>query len=210
MRLLYSILAIIGAIIAFGVYDINTKNIKAAEFTVHLDDTTEYIVMSGEIVGGDLYRFQQAVNDLQSTDKIKLFLNSPGGRLDTTLDIIEEMKKYNIQTIVSEIDECYSGCAVIWVHGDEVVYQENAKVGFHVGSISSAEYLDELLKGHGLFGFQTIMQNNFAYFIQYYSELPVKDPIKLAFNVATQGFDSENFYMVDLKDAVNIIGAKII
>ena len=211
-KILYTILGIIGLVVAFGIFDINTKNIKAAEFTVkkYSNSTKEYIQMTGEIKNGDVWSLNNAIDDLKNKDDIDLWLNSPGGNLAVTLDLNEIIVNNKINTFVGNGKICMSGCAVMWTHGVDRVALNGSKIGFHVGSIYNRDYLKEILEMHGLFGFQTDVQRTFAWFIKYYSELPVKDGKTLALNVALEGFDAEHFYILSPKDVSEIIGGRYI
>ena len=206
-KILTTILSLIAMIIVFGIYDINTKNIKAAEFKKVNHNTIEMI---GEIVPGDLWRFNSAIYELDNQDEFNLVLYSPGGSAQATFEIIEMMKDKNITTMVKGGEYCMSGCAVMWTFGKERYMYNGADIGFHVGSIHDIDYLKQLIDGHGVFGFQSIIQESFAYFIDFYSKLPVKDGEKLAFNIATKGYNSDNFFILSPMDVREIIGGKYI
>ena len=207
-KLLYTILSFIGLIILFGIIDISAHS---ATYTVkQYGSGNEYIEMEGEITGGDGWRLQTAINELKNKDHIDMYLNSPGGQLGGTLDVSELIQQYKINTIVDHKSQCLSGCAVMWTFGEDRIAYNGSTIGFHVGSIYDLDYLKEILELHGLFGFQTNIQQTFAWFIKFYSELPVKDGEKLAFKIATEGFDANNFFVLSPTEIRDIIGGRYI
>lgn len=208
-KLLYSVIGFIGIIVTFGIVDIAAHS---ATFTVktYFNSEREYIQMEGEITGGDVWRLNSAISDLKNKDEIDLFLHSPGGNLGTTLELNEIIKENKINTIVGKDMFCMSGCAVMWTYGNERIAFNGSEIGFHVGSIHDRDFLKLQLDLHGLFGFQTFIQQNFAWFMKYYSELPVKDGEKLAFKIATEGFDANNFFVLSPTEIRDIIGGRYI
>ena len=207
-KILYTLIGIISLILTFGIIDIA----QSADFKVktYYNSDREYIQMTGEITGGDVWRLNNAISDLKDKDEIDLFLHSPGGNLGTTLELNEIIKENKINTIVGKNMFCMSGCAVMWTYGNERIAYNGSEIGFHVGSIHDRDFLKLQLDLHGLFGFQTFIQQNFAWFMKYYSELPVKDGKSLALNIALMGFDSNNFYILSPKDVSEIIGGRYI
>ena len=206
-KILITILSVIAAILAFGIYDINTKNIKAAEFE-RLNNNT--ILLTGEITAADKYRFDYQVSLLDNPNKFTLILNSPGGNAKGMFDLIESLNNKEIRTIVKPGSMCMSACAILWTFGSERLMYNGAKIGFHIASIGHVDYIKQLIDEYGHFGFQSLVQESFAYYIDFYSKLPVKDGVKLAFEIATKGYNSDNFFILSPSDVRNIIGGKYI
>jgi hypothetical protein len=79
------------------------------------------ITLNGSIDAGDAKPFHDAVMKLDPTRPVILQLNSPGGHLVATTDMIsmtDEFKKINpsleFRTYVAEDAECASACTLLW------------------------------------------------------------------------------------------------
>ena len=186
---------------------------KAADFNVrnYKDSTDHYIELNGGIEPGDLEKLKTAWLD-ERIDRlnVELILFSPGGEGNEMKLISKWIQEHEVNTRVLESSKCFSACAVIWTHGKERFWTEGAQVGFHVSSTYGTG-VKEFIDAHGYMGFQSYVQTAFKDDILYYLGFNhIPDASTLATNIVQFGYNADNFYILDKKDAVNVTGAKVI
>jgi hypothetical protein len=68
-----------------------------------------------------------------------VFLEGPGGKLITALQIGLIINQRGFSTAVADGDKCVSSCALIWLGGKERLMGNNSYLGFHAASDSRAK-----------------------------------------------------------------------
>ena len=92
------------------------------------------LVMTGDIVPGDDARLRNAYTQACSTYghcPERVFLNSPGGRIDIAIDVGSMIYKLKLDTVVGKTDVCASACFLIWAAGEVRVYFATSSIGVH-------------------------------------------------------------------------------
>ena len=201
-KILYTLIGVISLILTFGIIDIA----QSADFKRINNNTIE---LTGEITQADKYRFDYQISQLDNPNKFNLILNSPGGNAQGMFDLLTSFKDREITTIVKKDAICMSACAILWTFGDDRLLYNGGEIGFHVASVT-LEGVKYLTEAYGLLGFQSLIQESFADYIRFYSQLPVKDGIALAFKIATEGYNSDNFFVLSPTEVREIIGGRYI
>ena len=70
-------------------------------------------------------------------DKINIFINSPGGRLDSAGAIIEGLKATNATVIGHVIGQCHSAASMIMLNCENVVVYDSAECMVHTASFGA-------------------------------------------------------------------------
>lgn len=127
---------------------------QAAELTFLDKSYAEYsdkpvgavILVQGDIVEGDSKRLEALLSQIEDFDTgfyesvVRLALNSPGGSYDEGLKIGSLIRDKGVGTMVPEGAQCYSACAIIFMHGTVHLDYEKwlnrklhpaGRVGFH-------------------------------------------------------------------------------
>jgi hypothetical protein len=105
-------------------------NVNAADIRPGADKNgTPAIIISGELVSGDDKKFEAAIAALNSTKKVFVYLDSPGGSLEPGLVIGYTIHKRGFETVVEK--KCASMCGFIWLAGSTRWVFSNAHIGFH-------------------------------------------------------------------------------
>lgn len=86
------------------------------------------ILIRGPIEIGDDDRFYDLAGQ---ADRAIVFLESPGGAVDTGISIGSEIAIRGFTTLVLDGDGCHSICAVIWVSGARRYMSPNADISVH-------------------------------------------------------------------------------
>lgn len=209
IRIAIPTLIAILAWMAFAVLVSTTTRAGEIEVMKYNNSNNHYISYTGVVEEGDLDKLEKAYGDYKLTRSTReLILESPGGSGFEMKKIAEWIKDKDIVTRVAKDGDCLSACAVIWAAAPDKKWHKGTKVGFHVGS-SSGTPVKDFIDAHGYLGFQTYVQEQFSSDIQYYAKMPVKDPVELAKQVLIHGNTSAKFFVLNEKDARNIIGAEI-
>ncbi|MGC0055771.1 hypothetical protein ACNSPG_22485 (plasmid) [Brucella pituitosa] len=141
LRRSYIIVVFLSAISIFG----HITSSKSAEISLS-NDPLCLIELSGEIVSGDLARFNVLADavlpgfDGESTKGNSICLDSPGGNLAEGTALASALYERGITTVLRDGESCYSACAIMFimgkVQGAEMGWSsrkmhKNAKLGFH-------------------------------------------------------------------------------
>ena len=95
--------------------------------------------LTGEICEAQCYtELFHTLRTASSTDLIYLHLNSPGGDLDTGLQIINNMKASPARVVTLLEARAFSMAALIFLCGDELIVHDNCQLMFHTYSGSLA------------------------------------------------------------------------
>jgi ATP-dependent protease ClpP protease subunit len=103
---------------------------NAAQFDL-VDDVVpgqKMIMIRGEIVKGDDFTFFELSKQVE---RASIFLESPGGDVETGLSIGSEIAIRGFTTLVLDGSGCHSICAVIWVSGVRRYMSPNAEISVH-------------------------------------------------------------------------------
>ena len=98
---------------------------------------TAALLLTGQIMQGDLGRLQAAVSKVPTGKKIVLLLESPGGSVDEGLAIGRFVYASKITTIAIEGPGCASACSFIFLAGRDSsgkamrIMMSGARVGMH-------------------------------------------------------------------------------
>ncbi len=102
---------------------------SAADITAQsLNDGSALISVSGKFVRNNVQQFTDVIAPF---NKGTVVFASPGGSLDTGLQIGTLIRLRNFSTAVAPGDVCASSCALAWLGGTVHYIGEGAKVGFH-------------------------------------------------------------------------------
>lgn len=114
----------------WGVSFLSVKASYAAEIEVldGLSTGQKMIMIRGPIEPGDDSTFYRLA---QQADRASVFLESPGGHVDTGISIGAEIAIRGFTTLVLDGDGCHSICAVIWVSGVRRYMSPNANISVH-------------------------------------------------------------------------------
>ncbi len=104
--------------------------VSAAEIVLSEGLTSDQKIISirGPIEFGDDDKFFDLA---QQTEKAIVFLESPGGNVDTGISIGAEIAIRGFTTLVLDGDGCHSICAVIWVSGVRRYMSPDADISVH-------------------------------------------------------------------------------
>ena len=101
----------------------------ASTVTADLDAAT--ITISGQVVIGDLPRFEDAVLRLGRRKDVVVILSGPGGKMMEGLKIGLRIQERGWATRVEDGHVCLSTCAMIWLSGRKRFASSDAHIGFH-------------------------------------------------------------------------------
>lgn len=92
------------------------------------DGGKAYIAISGRIDQGDTMAFAEAARASKADTVI---LDSPGGSVNSALDIGRLIRARGMSTVVTRSGYCVSACGLVWVAGVRRMLAPGARVGFH-------------------------------------------------------------------------------
>lgn len=98
------------------------------------DGDPDVITIVGEIVAGDDTKFY---NIAQQSNRAVVYLESPGGIVDTGLSISAEIQINGFTTAVMDGYGCHSICAIMWVSGVRRYMSPAAQISVHAAYRSS-------------------------------------------------------------------------
>jgi ATP-dependent protease ClpP protease subunit len=104
-------------------FNITKKTKTVNNYEVYLNQS---ICMSD-----DVYRLLDLFRSASKGDTIKLYLNSPGGRLDVTLSILNAMSDCVAKIITIADGRVASACTFLFLAGDEKVIYDFSFFMFH-------------------------------------------------------------------------------
>lgn len=87
-----------------------------------------YIAISGRIEEQDAAYFAQVAG---SSKADTIILDSPGGSVNSALEIGRLIRARGMSTVVTGSGYCVSACGLIWVAGARRLLTSDARVGFH-------------------------------------------------------------------------------
>jgi hypothetical protein len=104
---------------------------QAANFTVQQVGTETHLHVTGKIVEYDevFFLFELILLNDENKRPDFIFLNSPGGDLETGLQIGMLVRKFGLRTVV--LKSCSSVCSMIWLAGTVRWKSPTASIGFH-------------------------------------------------------------------------------
>jgi ATP-dependent Clp protease protease subunit len=130
----------------------NTKNNVPSYLQTLMDvrDNDQYITsterswsqhvvfLDGEILEPSSYRELIAIlfNSTEE-DVIEIFINSPGGSLETTLAIVEGLKATNASVTAILIGSCHSAASIITMYCQNIVVLDSASMMIHTASFGT-------------------------------------------------------------------------
>lgn len=156
-----------------------------------LDDTTEIILIEGDIVVGDLERFRQI--SLRYPEGL-VVLNSNGGLIHPAIEIGKIIKIAGYSTAVRESDVCASACALIWMAGSERIASFAGNIGFHASYRSENGRLIKSGAANALIGNYLTLLGASARTVVFATTAPPDKVLWLtAANKEVSGIDFENF-----------------
>jgi hypothetical protein len=124
-----------GRLLALALACLLAHQTQAADISLISAETTEHpalILIKGRLskerVNDDTNTFHHAVASI--TNAI-VFLNSPGGSLETAISIGQSIRRRDFSTAVTDNAKCASACALIWIAGKDRYMGDNTRVGFH-------------------------------------------------------------------------------
>ena len=96
------------------------------------------VFLDGEIEAPNEYReLLSILFNAGEDDTINIFINSPGGHLDTALAIAEGLKNTNAHVVAVLIGACHSAASIISMYCHEVAVLDNAYSMVHTASFGA-------------------------------------------------------------------------
>lgn len=97
------------------------------------------VFLDGDVEEPEVYReFISALFNSTPGDTITLYINSPGGNLDSALAIIEGLKNTEAHVTAIIIGACHSAASLISMYCHEVAVMDNAYSLVHTASFGSS------------------------------------------------------------------------
>jgi hypothetical protein len=122
------------AILIATAFIIATATLTSAQaVNLSLEDGGTKLVVSGEIVRGDLKRFRAVASVMP--DGSVVGLQSKGGLVLTAIEIGRIVQKRGFWTLVGRKASCESACTIIWFSGRHALIQRNSRLGLHAPAI---------------------------------------------------------------------------
>lgn len=96
-------------------------------------ESVRYIRLTGVIKQGDTEKFERLINKWENTDTPVevLFLNSRGGDVDTSYELVDSVIDNDLITIVLPTNDCISACVAVYAAGTERILYPESVVGVH-------------------------------------------------------------------------------
>ena len=207
----------------------------AAEIYVdrYTDTGETYIVVDGETVAGDAYKFRLAIQDAKSvtdteTEQVitydedgnaiysftskqipvefsrDVYLTGPGGNANEGFDMAIAARVNDLTTIAA--GECVSACSTIWMGGTtRILEDDKSRVGFHLAYYPDGAYTFENHKDNfGWVGIQDLIGNLSLYSIATDFAFGIQKP--MLFLLGMMEFSSHKTLFWITKENLHIIG----
>jgi hypothetical protein len=137
----------LGIMTAFGSLGASAS---AAEIQVLKSNTGKnYVYISGRIAPEDEKIFAEAAIASKADTVI---LDSPGGSVNSALEIGRLIRSRGMNTIVTRNNYCVSACGLVWVAGARRFLAPGARVGFHATFTTRNSMRSESGVGNALIG----------------------------------------------------------
>jgi hypothetical protein len=108
-----------------------------------------FVRLEGVIEKGDGEKFQRLVSRLPLLMAI-VILNSPGGNLQSGIEIGREIDVRGYSAAVQSEKICASACALAWLAGDKRFMEPTSQIGFHAASVAlRLKLFPTLVEAHG-------------------------------------------------------------
>jgi hypothetical protein len=108
---------------------------QAADISIVAQETPDHpaiILIKGQLMKEDYQKDVTQFSALAGYQKNAIvFLNSPGGQLQTALNIGLAIYQHGFSTAVADGTTCTSACALAWLGGKERFMGKGARIGFH-------------------------------------------------------------------------------
>ena len=124
-------------------FDFRDIGVRMYNETEVLNDVDAYI--DEPILAPGHYRnLFQYMRRMKEYDKLKIWLHSPGGYAETTMEFIEAMQQAKGEITVVVSGFCASAATMIALAAPQLQIQQNASMMFHAGSFGAAGKMDEV------------------------------------------------------------------
>jgi len=169
---------------------INTTEVISYKYDVFLDEPLEESNQYRDLIS-------LLVNSNEG-DVINLFINSPGGLLDTALGIIESIKISRAYVVGIINGACHSAASILVMYCDEVVVLDNAYMMIHTASFGSSGMTNNV-KNHTDFTVKQVeilLDNTYSGFLNKKELENIKQGIELWFDaedIKNRLNDRQNF-----------------
>ena len=189
---------------------LTSVNAGAAAITVEKFDDSDnhYVFYDGPVQELDAVLLENILTDDRVGPGSVLRLNSPGGRGDIMIELMEVIKAAELKTVVREGDGCYSACANMWLAGKERFTVGEYTLGFHMPSFT-AESAVQISQAYGALGLQDIVKDITTESIQLYTEetyFDLKERNAFVLEILIKGPKSETFYMPTREELDQLVG----
>jgi ATP-dependent protease ClpP protease subunit len=108
---------------------------------IHINTVTAQrydVFLDSEITEPVNYReLNSLLFNANEEDRFVLYINSPGGQLNSTFSIVEGLKNTPAQTVAILQGECYSAASMITMYCDEVLVLDSAHMMIHTANYGS-------------------------------------------------------------------------
>lgn len=128
----YNVFKMIKAALVVGILSMSF-NSQAAKIKVAELGGVHVIKFSGEILEGDAYNFKRAIrlSAAKNTPIEGVILNSIGGDIEESYDMIDLILENKLSTIVPPGAECISACVGMFAAGVDRILHPRSKIGVH-------------------------------------------------------------------------------
>jgi ATP-dependent protease ClpP protease subunit len=119
----------------------NIQEVKNSHYiSAQQQSFTHYNVFIDKEVGdpSEYREFISVLFNANDGDTIAIYINSPGGQLDSALSIIEGLKNTQAQVTCIIMGACHSAASLISMYCDEVAVMDNAYSLVHTASFGSS------------------------------------------------------------------------
>lgn len=110
----------------------------------------DYYLMDSIVDSSKYIQLLQILNDLTPNDEITIHISSPGGYVDTALQIVNAMKMCNGSVITVAEGLCASAATFIWLAGNNIYTTPYSRFLFHACSYGTWGKFNEV-KEYGKF-----------------------------------------------------------
>ena len=142
-----NILGAVGLTMVLAVGAAMSAEISPVQSSQVSGQRTTVIEIKGDLVVGDILKFQQISKSLPPQTVVRL--SSQGGSLSAGIEIGKSIAATGFATAVTDV--CASSCALAWLAGTPRILSPSAKIGFHL-AYKSATDTTESGAGNALVG----------------------------------------------------------
>jgi len=127
---------------------------EAADISIIADETPVHpavMLIKGMFAKDDYYKEVTLFSALAGYQKNAIvFLEGPGGKLQTALEIGRNIYQHGFSTAVADGTTCNSACALAWLGGKERFMGKDSNIGFHAARVGTTHEISSV--GNAMIG----------------------------------------------------------